>query len=382
MPTKTLAIAGVRALTPSGWADDAVIVVDGDRIAGVVGTVPPGAEEVRADGLLALPGIVDIHGDAFERSLQPRTGVRFPVAGVVAEMERQLTSAGITTFFWSITDSYEPGLRGRETLRTLLASVPWQDVDRPVDHRLHVRHEWLATDGHDELLSLVSSGLVDLLSVNDHSPGVAPPHHMARIAEGFRGRAGLTVDEAMKLLASLEDRREQGDEQIAELVHVARLAGVPLASHDDADDDALARSLGWGVAVVEFPGSLPLAAAARAGGAAVVMGAPNAVRGTSHVGFPTVAEAAAGGVVDVVCSDYHLPSLFLAPFRLAADGVVPLAEAWGLVSERPAAAVGLDDRGRIAEGGCADLLLVDPGRQGLDALRWVWRGGRVVAVFS
>ena len=382
MPMKTLAIAGVRALTPSGWADDAVVLVEDDRFGGVVGTVPPGAEEIRADGLLALPGIVDVHGDAFERSLQPRTGVGLPMAGVVAEMERQLTSAGITTFFWSITDSYEPGLRSRETLRALLASVPWQDVDRPVDHRLHVRHEWLATDGHDELLSLVSSGLVDLFSVNDHSPGGSDDRHLARIAEGFRGRAGLTVDEAMALLASLEDRRALGDEQIAELVHVARLAGVPLASHDDADDDALARSIDWEVAIVEFPGSLPLAAAARAGGAAVLMGAPNAVRGTSHVGFPTVAEAATAGVVDVVCSDYHLPSLFLAPFRLAADGVVPLADAWAMVSERPAASVGLDDRGRIAEGACADLLLVHPDRQGLDALRWVWRGGRVVAVFA
>jgi alpha-D-ribose 1-methylphosphonate 5-triphosphate diphosphatase len=53
-----------------------------------------------------------------------------------------------------------------------------------------------------------------------------------------------------------------------------------------------------------------------------------------------------------------------------------------MVSERPAASVGLDDRGRIAEGACADLLLVDPDREGLEALRWVWRGGRVVAVFS
>jgi alpha-D-ribose 1-methylphosphonate 5-triphosphate diphosphatase len=251
-----------------------------------------------------------------------------------------------------------------------------------VDHRLHVRHEWLATDGHDELLSLVSSGLVDLLSVNDHSPGGADAVHMARIAEGFRGRAGLTLDDAVALLDSLEVRRGVGDEQIAELVHVAHLAGVPLASHDDADDDALARSLGWEVAVVEFPGSLPLAAAARAGGAAVLMGAPNVVRGRSHVGFPTVAEAAAAGMVDIVCSDYHLPSLFHAPFRLAADGVLPLAEAWAMVSERPAASVGLDDRGRIAEGACADLLLVDPDREGLEALRWVWRGGRVVAVFS
>jgi alpha-D-ribose 1-methylphosphonate 5-triphosphate diphosphatase len=31
-----------------------------------------------ATGLLVLPGIVDLHGDAFERQLQPRPGVGFP----------------------------------------------------------------------------------------------------------------------------------------------------------------------------------------------------------------------------------------------------------------------------------------------------------------
>ena len=32
-----------------------------------------------ASGLLVLPGIVDIHGDAFERQIQPRPGVNFPM---------------------------------------------------------------------------------------------------------------------------------------------------------------------------------------------------------------------------------------------------------------------------------------------------------------
>ncbi|MDX1729628.1 MAG: alpha-D-ribose 1-methylphosphonate 5-triphosphate diphosphatase, partial [Aurantimonas coralicida] len=32
-----------------------------------------------AEGLLVLPGIVDIHGDAFERQIMPRPGVRFDV---------------------------------------------------------------------------------------------------------------------------------------------------------------------------------------------------------------------------------------------------------------------------------------------------------------
>jgi alpha-D-ribose 1-methylphosphonate 5-triphosphate diphosphatase len=111
------------------------------------------------------------------------------------------------------------------------------------------------------------------------------------------------------------------------------------------------------------------------------MGAPNVVRGGSHVGFPSVAEAAAAGVVDALCSDYHVASLFHAPFLLDEAGVVPLAEGWTMVSTRPASAVGLADRGRVETGACADLLFVDRGRDGVESLRAVCRAGRPVAIY-
>jgi alpha-D-ribose 1-methylphosphonate 5-triphosphate diphosphatase len=49
----------------------------------------------------------------------------------------------------------------------------------------------------------------------------------------------------------------------------------------------------------------------------------------------------------------------LAAFRLAADGVLPFAEAWNLISAAPARAAGLSDRGILAEGYRADIILVD-----------------------
>jgi len=44
---------------------------------------------IDAGGLLVLPGIVDLHGDAFERQMMPRPGVDFPVD--VALVEEQNT---------------------------------------------------------------------------------------------------------------------------------------------------------------------------------------------------------------------------------------------------------------------------------------------------
>jgi alpha-D-ribose 1-methylphosphonate 5-triphosphate diphosphatase len=67
----------------------------------------------------------------------------------------------------------------------------------------------------------------------------------------------------------------------------------------------------------------------------------------------------AKGLCSVLASDYYYPAPLLAAFRLAADGVLPLPAAWDLISSAPARAAGLEDRGTIAEGRRADVILVD-----------------------
>jgi alpha-D-ribose 1-methylphosphonate 5-triphosphate diphosphatase len=61
----------------------------------------------------------------------------------------------------------------------------------------------------------------------------------------------------------------------------------------------------------------------------------------------------------VLASDYYYPAPLLAAFRLAADDVLPVAEAWPLISSAPARAAGLADRVNLAAGQRADIVLVD-----------------------
>jgi alpha-D-ribose 1-methylphosphonate 5-triphosphate diphosphatase len=90
-----------------------------------------------------------------------------------------------------------------------------------------------------------------------------------------------------------------------------------------------------------------------------VFGAPNVVRGGSHTGWTKASDMIAKGLCSILASDYYYPAQILAAFRLAADGVLPLADAWNLISAAPARAAGLSDRGILAEGQRADIILVD-----------------------
>ncbi|PCI54857.1 MAG: alpha-D-ribose 1-methylphosphonate 5-triphosphate diphosphatase, partial [Alphaproteobacteria bacterium] len=51
-----------------------------------------------------------------------------------------------------------------------------------------------------------------------------------------------------------------------------------------------------------------------------------------------------------------------AIFKLAEDKKVSLEKAWALISQNPADALGLADRGRLCEGMRADVILVDAAR--------------------
>jgi alpha-D-ribose 1-methylphosphonate 5-triphosphate diphosphatase len=370
----TVSVVGGSVLV-DGELHDVSVTLDGAVIDDVGGSGREVGSVIDASGCLVLPAIVDVHGDAFERSLMPRPGVSFDVNLALADAASQLAACGVTTGYLAITDSFEPGLRSRATLRLLLdtvAAMPW-----PIDLRVHVRHEVCATNGHDELLGWLAEGRIDMLSINDHAPGSGPEAHVQTPGAVMLSRTGLGVDDAARVLIEAARRREEGHDQVAKLAAAAHEHGMPLGSHDPATLDDVERDRALGVGFAEFPLEVEVAHAYRAAGVAVVLGAPNVVRGGSHLGGFSAADAARAGAVDALCSDYHYPSMLHAPFRLVDSGH-SMADAWSLVSNRATAISGLTDRGTISPGARADLAIVEPPATSQPArVRALVCGGRV-----
>lgn len=85
----------------------------------------------------------------------------------------------------------------------------------------------------------------------------------------------------------------------------ADLGDTPIAAHDDHDLDKLAKMQRLGATLCEFPFTLEAAQAAKAQGLWVAIGAPNALRGGSHIGNLDVLSGVAAGMVDMLASDYY-----------------------------------------------------------------------------
>ena len=172
-------------------------------------------------------------------------------------------------------------------------------------------------------------------------------------------RSGLSEEDFDRLVERVKRRGNEVPDSIARLAEAAVASGVPLLSHDDTSPAQRRWFRSLGCRVAEFPTTVETAQEAASQGDDIVFGAPNIVRGGSHTGWTSAADMVASGLCSILASDYYYPAPLLAAFRLASDNIAPLEKAWTLVSQAPAAAVGLTDRGRVAPGQRADLIVVD-----------------------
>lgn len=365
-------------------ADDGEVVADaltiGDGLIMANGADPPdGADRtIDATGLLLLPGIVDLHGDAFERQIMPRAGVFFPIRSALLETDRHLLASGITTAFHGLTASWEPGLRSLEAAGRFLDELASVRPLLAADTRLHLRHEIANLDGEATVASWLKAGAVDLLALNDHTDHIMQWLGRPEAEAKFINRTGLSPAAFEALFDRVNGRASEVPASIGRLAAQARAQGIPMASHDDETPAMRDRFAVMGCQISEFPVDMATARHAIAEGSQTVFGAPNILRGGSHCGRVDAAEAVSAGVCSALTSDYHYPALLQSMFTLARRGVAPLGRLWQLVSANPAAAVGLTDRGRIEAGLRADLILVDASDDQAPRVAATFVAGRLV----
>lgn len=377
--SQTTAIRGARVILADDIVDTDVLIVDG--LIQHIGDIPAANRTIDGRGLYLAAAMVDIHGDAFERQIMPRPNVVFPIDAAVLETDRQLAANGIATAYHALTLGWEPGLRSVENGRVFVDALTRLAPRLCVENRIQLRWETFAFEAVELIEEVLRAPLRPSLAFNDHlsmsvrdfdtpvqqrafeqSPGFAvadlqDPRMIARIT-GNAKRAGLDTGDYMGLLTKVWERRDAVGETIQRVATTARTVAAPMLSHDDTQIETRDYFRALGAQISEFPMTLTVAEAARAAGDVLVFGAPNALRGGSHIGSLGAGDMVEAGLCDVLASDYSYPAMLAAVARLDAENRAPRPYLWSLVSSGPAHASGLGDRGDIAPGKRGDLVLI------------------------
>jgi alpha-D-ribose 1-methylphosphonate 5-triphosphate diphosphatase len=378
----TLTLANARLILPGGEVHGRISFRGGEIVEiARGGDVPRGAEDCEGD--IVAAGLVELHTDNLERHIRPRPSADWPHAAAIVAHDAELAACGITTVFDAIRVGSIEGKGGtgwmryaRQVATELLALRAAGALK--IGHRLHLRAEMCSETLAEELAEFAPEDRIGIVSLMDHTPGQRQFADIGQYRTYMMGKHGMTeatFAEHVETRQSLGARVREAHERAA--VEAAQRFGAVLASHDDTTAAHVVRSAAHGIGLAEFPTTEEAARACRQHGIAVMMGAPNLIRGGSHSGNVSAGTLARSDLLDIVSSDYVPSALLYAAVKLA-DVWRDLPRAMATVTAAPARAAGLVDRGVLAEGMRADMVRFRT-VEGVPTLRGVWSAGRRVA---
>jgi len=358
---------------PDAVLEPASVVIEGDVIVAIerraypVATVPK-EQIIDVRGRFVLPGLVDLHNDGLETEINPRPSTDLPVEFALGNLDRQLAAAGVTTEFHAVffANMTRKERRIEEAAKRAGSILEFGRSGRAlVDHQVLFRLDLWTPESLDAILATVGQADIPLVSLNDHTPGQGQYRDVEQFKRFYREALGKPEDEIDdEVRAQVEQARlhhEIADGIMAGITQASHDRGLALMSHDDDTIEKVERMYAAGVRIAEFPVTFEAAAQQRMLGMTITAGAPNVVRGGSSSGNLAAEALIARGLVDVLCADYHAPSILFAAWKIARNGLVTLPDAIKMITLNPARAIRLDHRiGSLAVGKQADITLVDP----------------------
>ncbi|MCT4611193.1 MAG: alpha-D-ribose 1-methylphosphonate 5-triphosphate diphosphatase [Pelagimonas sp.] len=350
-----LTLRGARVMRPDGWDDSALTLANGMIVD------HPAGREIDLSGYDVLPGIIDTHGDGFERHMAPRRGaLRERDTGIVA-VSAELAANGITTAVLAQFWSWEGGMRGPDFAGKVFTSVRNMAPSIPIDLHLQLRFETHYIETLPEMEQAVDHWGIRYVVFNDHLPHdrLSQGRKPSRLT-GQALKSGRSPEAHLELMQGLHALTDQVPAAMDGVCARFAEKGIRMGSHDDNTPAQRAEWRARGVMISEFPETLEAARAAKENGEWVILGAPNVVRGASHAGNVSAQKLIAEDLCDAMASDYHYPSPARAAWRVVEKGLCDETRAWKMLSEGPAAMLGLTDRGRLEPGLRADLVVMEP----------------------
>ncbi|MBL7004051.1 MAG: alpha-D-ribose 1-methylphosphonate 5-triphosphate diphosphatase [Gammaproteobacteria bacterium] len=335
------------------------------------------------DGDFLSPGLIELHTDNMEKYFTPRPGVIWPKLSAIMSHDMQMVSSGVTTVFDAVAVGYDIYKSNRaEILDDIIDSIGYISDNNlaKAEHFLHLRCELSCDATSKEFDAYADNPRLKLVSLMDHAPGQRQFARLDKYMEYYQKKYGYSDEDMARYIKRHKSSSETWSDAHRRYIAESCLErGIPMASHDDATLEHVDEALNYKVSIAEFPTTYEAANLSHKKDLKVLMGAPNLIRGYSHSGNVAARELAENGVLDILSSDYYPSSLLHSAFILSElDIGYDLAKAMRCVTDNPAQAVGLNDRGRIESGRIADILRVHE-HDDLPVLIETWKSGQRVS---
>ncbi|HMK46072.1 MAG TPA: alpha-D-ribose 1-methylphosphonate 5-triphosphate diphosphatase, partial [Methanocella sp.] len=321
---RSMVIENAKVVTPERVLENACVKIVDGVIADISTRRLNGcSKKLDIQGRYLLPGFIDLHSDAIEKEIEPRTSACFPANMAIFEMDKKLAGCGITTMYHSL--SFDP--RKDAVRESAMAAGIIREVNRlapmlGVRNRVHARFEISNAMAIPYLEQLLDEGSINLFSLTDHTPGQG----QYRDLDAYKRISSQVFGLDYSTVTDIIDRQHREavplrTDYIWKLVDRCHSLRVPIASHDDDTCEKLDIVEEMGIRITEFPITMEVAGSAFSRNMHILLGAPNVVRGTSTGNNLDAREAIKAGFGNVLCSDYAPMTMIHAVFTLERMGI-------------------------------------------------------------
>lgn len=353
-----------KIVTPKALENKKALLIKDGKILDICSEqhlVADDVEVIDAKGGYVMPGLIDLHCDALEFKFYPRPNAEIPSDYALCCYEKELLSCGITTQFHGIYwgDVLEKH-RSLKLAQEMIKNILDYRGAGILNHKIFVRFDIVNCEAKDKLMQLMNKRVVDLLSFQYHLPGQAQFKNLKAFRDYYTKVRGWTKQELKEFIKNFSAFDVKDKDKITVLNKISQAADkskIPLVSHDDDKQEKIQLMKDLGAKISEFPISLEAALCAKKNNMDVVVGAPNVVQGKSSCGNVSALKLIKEKAADIICSDYHLPSMLSAAIKLYQEGILSLSEAVNMITLNPAKAAGLKERGAILPGKTADIVV-------------------------
>jgi alpha-D-ribose 1-methylphosphonate 5-triphosphate diphosphatase len=251
----------------------------------------------------------------------------------------------------------EQGPHSPAAAEALLAALDTYRPQALSDLRVQIACETHTVDTADRLLATIRRHQVDQVVFRNTLPDALLQSE--------------TRTDTRACLARADAQKRAVPRYLCRLAEAFDTLGVTYGSYGDPDGETRETFSMIGAKVCICPTRRSAAALARAVGDPVLLRAGDVTQTAPAL---PVTELIRTRLCDALVSDTAYPMLAAAAFHLVSRGVMPLSDAWALISQRPSEILRLHDRGIIDYGRRADLVIVNCATQAVEA---TLSGGRI-----
>ena len=319
-------------------------------------------------GFWVLPGIIDLHGDGFERQFFPRPGVSFDINDTFKIVDKELSINGITKAYLACSYSWEGRIRSPEYAKIFLDNLNKYKPSMLTNIDVQIRYETHLVEKIHELIDLITEHELNYVVFNNHIPdAIDKIQNKPSAFATWANKMSMEKSELENVVNYRVSKENEVNNSLKILSEFLKSKNIKFGSHDDESIEDRKWFRSFGAKICEFPTTIAAAKEAHSKNENVIMGAPNLVRGGSHNGNVSTLELLKLGYCNILVSDYYYPSLLQSIWYLLDQKICSIENAWALISENPAKAINIDKRGAIKVNNHADLVIINPKTREIEA---------------